>query len=148
MLQSTETGRTRRTAFAAFAILGLATSLALMLLDPLPQPLQSVVVLTISMGLVAMGAARWRESRDEVAKEAHKFASRWGAPIGFFAAIGLVFAVRYSPGLQQAFADFAENANPNAPAATVAFALGVVATGACVMLASGLVWLAWWLAKR
>jgi hypothetical protein len=55
--------------------------------------------------------------------------------------------VRWAPPVSDAVARLAE-INPNAPPSTVAFAMGVIFSFVCILLAGVAVWVGWWIRKR
>ena len=121
--------------------------------DPLPEPALTIVKRTMGLLLLVVGVpyaiVAWRTSRDEVAKEAMKFASVLALPVTLLAFFLAMLVVRYWPPAGQALLDLAATSQSGTtPLTTLGFVAGFIfftltATASFVAL-----YLGWWIAKR
>lgn len=106
-----------------------------------------VVGFALLVAVTVWGYLRLRDRGDEVVRAANRAAIAWGAPLGLALAFCTIFAVRYVPGLNAFVTETAARSGAIG-AEPAAFALGILFTGALVVLATGASWLVWWLSKR
>ncbi|MGD2133718.1 MAG: hypothetical protein PVI23_13065 [Maricaulaceae bacterium] len=120
--------------------------------DPLPElPPAAADSIKTAVMLVLIGVAAvvwWRVNMDEVAKEAMKFASLLALPITILLSFAAVLLVRRAPPVSERFAAFAETANADAPASTVAFGVAFIFFTVTAALSWIALYTGWWIAKR